>query len=127
MKISLKYPRNLLSKPILSKAILKTNIEINIIQAKVEDNVGEYVIEIDGKVRDKFVDAIKKDGVAVEELRDSINLDEEACIDCGACISLCPVDALIMKNFEVKVETDKCILCERCINACPFKALSIKK
>ncbi len=127
MKISLKYPRNLLTKPILSSTILKTNLNINILQAKVADSVGEYTIEIDGKDKDKFVDAIRREGVIAEELKDTINLEQEKCIDCGACVSLCPVSALVMKNFEVGVENEKCILCGRCINSCPFKALSIKK
>ncbi|OQX18994.1 MAG: hypothetical protein BWK75_06095 [Candidatus Altiarchaeales archaeon A3] len=127
MKISLKYPRNLLGKPILSNTILKTKLNINIIQAKVEDSVGEYTIEIDDKDKDKFVDAIRKEGVLVEELKDNINLDREKCIDCGACVSLCPVTCLVVKNFEVSVEGDKCILCGKCVKACPFKALSIKK
>lgn len=127
MKISLKYPRNLLTKPVLSNTILKTKLNINILQAKVADSVGEYTIEIDDKDKDKFVDAIRKEGVIAEELKDSINLEREKCIDCGACVSLCPVGALVMKNFEVVVEDEKCILCRRCINSCPFKALSIKK
>lgn len=127
MKISIKYPKNLLTEPILSNAILKTKAVINILQAKVADNVGEYVIEIDDKYKDKFVETIRKEGVIVEELKECINLDREKCIDCGACISVCPVDCLVMKNFELKVEEEKCILCEKCINTCPFKALSIKK
>ncbi len=127
MKIFLKYPRNLLTKPILSSIILKTKLDINILQAKVADSVGEYTIEIDDKDKDKFVDAIRKEGVIAEELKDRINLEREKCIDCGACVSLCPVSALVMKNFEVGVEDEKCILCGRCINSCPFKALSIKK
>ncbi len=127
MKISLKYPRNLLTKPVLSNTILKTKININILQAKVADSVGEYTIEIDDKDAAKFVDAIRKEGVMAEELKDNINLEREKCIDCGACVSLCPVGALVMKNFEFGVEEEKCILCGRCINSCPFKALSIKK
>ncbi len=127
MKISLKYPKNLLNKPILSETILKTNVKVNIIQARVEDSIGEYILEIDDKDKDKFIDEIRKKGVVVEELKDKINLDKEKCIDCGACISLCPVNCLSMEDFELKVEEDKCILCGRCVKACPFNALSIKK
>jgi len=127
MKISLKYPKNLLNKPILSETILKTNVKVNIIQARVEDSIGEYILEIDNKDKDKFIDEIRKKGVVVEELKDKINLDKEKCIDCGACISLCPVNCLSMEDFELKVEEDKCILCGRCVKACPLNALSIKK
>jgi len=127
MKISLKYPKNLLNKPILSETILKTNIKVNIIQARVEDSIGEYILEIDDKDKDKFIDEIRKKGVVVEELKDKINLDREKCIDCGACISLCPVNCLSMEDFELKVDDNKCILCGRCVKACPLNALSIKK
>jgi len=65
--------------------------------------------------------------VVVEELKDKINLDREKCIDCGACISLCPVNCLSMEDFELKVDDNKCILCGRCVKACPLNALSIKK
>lgn len=127
MKISLKYPADLLTKPILSKTILKTKLNINILQAEVTNNISEYVVEVDDKDKDKFLDVVRKEGIIAEELKESINLNREKCIDCGACVSLCPVDALVMKNFEVTVEEEKCVLCGRCINSCPFGALSIKK
>ena len=55
-------------------------------------------------------------------------VDRSKCIDCGACIGLCPVDAL---NFDeqkaLEVQEDKCIQCNACVKACPMKALSIEE
>lgn len=46
------------------------------------------------------------------------------CIGCGACSSVCPVDALKMVMgqygyYQPQIDADKCIDCGKCKNACP--------
>ena len=53
-------------------------------------------------------------------------VDEELCYGCGACIALCPTNALDLKNRLAIVEQEKCTLCEHCIPSCPVFALRIE-
>jgi len=49
----------------------------------------------------------------------------EKCTACGACIQVCPVDAISMKNEAAFVNKQKCIGCASCIAACPEMAIDL--
>ena len=53
-------------------------------------------------------------------------VDDDLCYGCGACIALCPVDALTLESLLAIVDEPKCTHCEHCIPACPVFALEIK-
>ena len=53
-------------------------------------------------------------------------VDGELCYGCGACIALCPTNALDLKDRLAIVEQEKCTLCEHCIPSCPVFALRIE-
>ncbi len=53
-------------------------------------------------------------------------VDEDLCYGCGACIALCPVDALTLESLLAIVDEPTCTHCEHCIPACPVFALEIK-
>lgn len=53
--------------------------------------------------------------------------EKDACCGCGACASVCPADAIVMKANEEGflypiVDEDKCIHCRRCIKTCAFES-----
>ena len=52
-------------------------------------------------------------------------VDEDLCYGCGACIALCPTNALDLVDRLAIVEQINCTLCEHCIPSCPVFALSI--
>lgn len=52
-------------------------------------------------------------------------VDEELCYGCGACIALCPINALDLVNRLAIVNQEDCTLCNHCIPSCPVFALSI--
>ena len=54
-------------------------------------------------------------------------VDDDLCYGCGACIALCPVDALILDDLLVIVDEPTCTHCELCIPSCPVFALSLEK
>jgi len=45
------------------------------------------------------------------------------CISCGACVSECPVDAIIEGSSQYEIN-DACIDCGACVSACPVDAIS---
>lgn len=47
---------------------------------------------------------------------------EEACTDCGLCISVCPADAVTKKGGAYLLDAEKCILCGICASNCPASA-----
>lgn len=44
------------------------------------------------------------------------------CVECGACISECPVEA-IEEGSPYQI-TDACIDCGACVDICPVQAIS---
>lgn len=52
-------------------------------------------------------------------------IDVQRCSACGACIDVCPVDALALKQEILVVDHENCIECGACIGECPESALSI--
>ena len=54
-------------------------------------------------------------------------VDDDLCYGCGACVALCPTNALSMKGLLAIVEQPQCTYCELCIPSCPVDALMIEQ
>ena len=52
-------------------------------------------------------------------------VDNDRCFGCAACVSLCPVDALVLEDILAIVDEPSCTHCNFCIPHCPVHALSI--
>jgi len=52
-------------------------------------------------------------------------VDHNLCFFCGACVAVCPPDAIFLETAFLKVDDQTCTLCERCVNMCPVHALSM--
>ncbi|MCD7752287.1 MAG: YjjW family glycine radical enzyme activase [Lachnospiraceae bacterium] len=44
------------------------------------------------------------------------------CINCGACVGKCPVQALYIEDGRVKFHPERCVHCDTCIRICPHDA-----
>ena len=70
-------------------------------------------------------------------------IDQEKCINCGKCKSVCPYDAIAKKERpcaracgvnaiesdelgRAKINNEKCVSCGMCMVNCPFGAISDK-
>lgn len=53
--------------------------------------------------------------------------DVDACIGCGACEEICPVDAVTMNNDAATVDNNWCIGCGVCVIPCPTQSITIER
>lgn len=52
------------------------------------------------------------------------NINSDKCTGCGACVEVCPVDAIKLQNGNAVVG-DECVECGACINECPNEAIEV--
>ncbi len=124
MLLRLKFDSRVVKKPVISSVTLKTSALINIIKAEVGPRKGELIVEVEDSMTEKVEEAFREFGVSVCRLKKKVERSDE-CVHCGACISMCPVEAICIAE-DGRVEfMDNCVLCGNCVKVCPVKALSI--
>ncbi len=52
-----------------------------------------------------------------------MKINKDLCDICGTCVAVCPADAIIVSEFEVKIDNKKCTNCLNCLKVCPAKAI----
>lgn len=129
VRILLRFSEEIVEKPITSQIILELKVPINIIAAHVNSKGGEVLAEVPDAALDKVVKAFRKRGATVS-IPKLIEVDSEKCVSCGACVTLCPVEAItIDEDASVVFDKEKCIgsICSACVDACPSRAIKSVK
>lgn len=52
-------------------------------------------------------------------------VNQETCINCGACESACPMGAISEVDGHRKIDETKCIECGACAGTCPANAIAL--
>ncbi len=130
-RIVVKFPPNLVDKPIACQLVKEYNLEFNILKASVTPREeGVLVLELKGEDADykAGLDFLKKQGLDIQPLEKDVVRNEDRCTHCGLCVGVCPTDALKVNPKTRKVEFDdsKCLACELCITACPTWAMELR-
>jgi NAD-dependent dihydropyrimidine dehydrogenase PreA subunit len=126
-RILLKFSEEIVEKPITAQVILEQKVPISIITAKTDSQGGEVLIEVSSADVERVIDAFRNKGVTVR-IPKLIEIDSEKCFDCGACLSLCPVSAVTLKeDFSIAFDDKKCIgsPCGMCVDVCPARAIKL--
>jgi ferredoxin len=124
-KILLRFSEALVSQPITSHIILDLGLPLNILNANVTPKGGEILVEVHAKDLDSVLHAFQEKGVVVV-VQEGVTVERERCIDCGACYSVCPVNAISFEeDYLVHFDAEKCISCALCVDACPTRAISV--
>jgi len=50
-------------------------------------------------------------------------INQNKCIGCGACVNICPVGAISIRNGKAIIDQNKCIKCGKCLSICPQDAI----
>lgn len=128
-KLRLLFPAEQTAKPIAYHLVKDYDLVYNIFQAHVKPGMrGEMILEVIGDDSNlkKGIEFLENNGVSVDILTRSIKWDEEKCIHCGACTSVCPSGALSLdKDAKLCFDDSKCIVCEMCVSACPSSVLDV--
>ena len=109
----------------IASVILETEAPINIERAKVDAVSGEILVDVS---KDKCIEvkkAFEKRGVKVFILEMPVIKDDDECVHCGACISICPTGTFRFEDSLVVADPGKCVQCGACITACPQRALKL--
>ena len=129
-KIVLKFPPNSIDQPLVYKLSKDYDLEFNILKAYITPREeGLLVLELKGKDANykKGIEFLENTGLEIQPLSQDIIRNEDRCVHCGACVTICPSDALMVdpESREVIFYHDKCIACELCVLACPPRAMEV--
>jgi ferredoxin len=129
VKILIRFSEELVAKPTTAEIILEHKVPINIITAHVTSKGGDYLMDIPDESLETVVAAFRKKGATVT-LPELIEIDKDICFNCGACVSICPVEAItVAEDKSINFDQEKCVgsTCSACIEACPARAIKSVK
>jgi NAD-dependent dihydropyrimidine dehydrogenase PreA subunit len=105
--------------------ILKHDISFNILKYSTDTGGINLLIDVPEDKIKEITESLKKNNIIVNK-KGRIIVDELKCIDCGACVSLCPTDALSLdKEARLEFSKEKCIGCLLCVDTCPRLAIVV--
>jgi ferredoxin len=115
-------------QPIIYRLVKEYDLFVNILKANINpQKEGFLVMELTGdkKNYETGLQYLKNLGVGCEPLSETVVWNEELCIQCGACASFCPTEALSIErsSMEVSFDNSKCVICGMCLECCPTRAI----
>ncbi len=126
MKLLVTFSKGKGKGPIIAQAVRDTGVLIAVERAVIDSSAGEALIEVPDDQCRLVRDTMSNLGANVRILEHGIMFNESECVDCGACISICPRDVFAFDTFfRLTVTEERCILCGKCVDACPHDALTM--
>lgn len=127
-RIVLHFPPGLTGQPVVYRLAKDFGLTFNIIKASVSPGQeGLLVMELSGTQSDydRGIRYLSEAGVKIQSLSQDVVRDESRCTHCGACVTICPVEAFSLEpgTRRVLFDHNKCILCGLCVKGCPPRAM----
>ena len=127
VRVLLRFDTTNVDQPVTSQVILALKTPVNILSARMNQQGGEILAEIPSERADKVIKAFRERGVIVDTST-LIEKDDDRCIHCGGCVSLCPMDALYFEeDYSVALNPYLCngASCGLCVDACIRSAIRL--
>lgn len=128
-KLVLRFSSALVEQPIIYRLVKDYELIVNVLKADINPHKEGYVVlELSGDSENynRGLEYLRGVGVDLEPLSGTITWHQDRCLHCGACTSVCPVEALYFtKVLEVKFDDSKCIICESCLDVCMTRAVEV--
>jgi NAD-dependent dihydropyrimidine dehydrogenase PreA subunit len=103
--------------------ILRHDITFNILKFTTGSDGVNLLLDIPEEKIKTITESLKQNNIIVNK-KGRVIINDDKCIDCGACISLCPTDALHFDEEErLEFSYEKCIGCLLCLDSCPRFAI----
>ena len=126
MKLLVNFSRGKGRKPIIAQVVRDTGVLINVERAVIDSSEGEALIDVPDEQYRLVSERMIALGAQVRILEHGVSFNETECVDCGACISVCPREVFSFDpEWKLRLAEEKCILCGKCIDTCPHRALTL--
>ncbi len=145
-KLLIEYHSNTVRKPILSEAIKKSDVILNILKASINGQMnGRIFAEVEGNSSEisAFMNYLSENEVTTEIRQSLLEISKDKCNNCGECCNSCPTGALTLgipqsarydegssnepeadpKKKQLQFDPYKCVSCDKCIAICPCEAI----
>jgi L-aspartate semialdehyde sulfurtransferase ferredoxin len=130
-RIILRFKKDTIDKPIVYRLVKDYNLVFNILRANISPKAESLmVMELEGTEANfkKGMKYLKSLNIDTEPMERDINRDEDKCVHCGVCTSVCAPEALYIKDrssMSIEFDYKRCVACELCVKVCPVKAMSV--
>jgi NAD-dependent dihydropyrimidine dehydrogenase PreA subunit len=125
LKLMLHVAPGIVREPLIASVILETSALVNIERASIDAVSGEIVLEVSPEKCREVKEAFERRGVEVVLLEMPVIRDEDECVHCGACVSICPTGTFRFDDWLVVADSGKCIQCGACVTGCTQRALRL--
>jgi NAD-dependent dihydropyrimidine dehydrogenase PreA subunit len=127
MKLLVNFSRGKGRKPIIAQVVRDTGVLISVERAVIDSSEGEALIDVPDDQCELVRDTMTNLGANVRILEHGVSLNESECVDCGACISVCPREVFSFDpGLKLLLSEERCIICGKCVEACPHHALTVQ-
>jgi ferredoxin len=128
-RFDLRFPPNRATKPVTYHLVKDYGLVTNILRAQIQPGQqGRMLLEVAGRVAeiDAAVAFLTDEGIEVAAAASDICLDQDRCVVCGLCTSVCRPGALVLDDqARLVFDKDECVYCEACVVTCPRRAITL--
>ena len=129
-KIVLHFPPAATGQPVVYRLSRDYDLVFNILRASIgSEDEGLMVLELSGEEENyrRAAQYLQDRGIKLQPLVQDIRKNDDKCIDCGACVGICPTKALVLERPSMKVvfDPDECVACGECVSTCIVGAMEL--